>query len=199
MAYGYGYSDGYASYYSVPPPGGYLDAASYLDGPGTHAYLADTSRYGTHYTSYASESDRGGIYRRGTTTYSQGTVTTSATYDYSGGGYAYHRSVNTFTPSQPMPAGDGFGYYAAGYDIPNHLETYRYSSFQTETDQVGAYRQFEEQIFSLTSYTDGSSVSYYSERSQELTSDGHTVPGTISSYGVSGFNYGDGYTTYIQR
>ena len=198
MAYGYGYEDaaGYGSYYSVPPPGGYLDAAAYLDGPGTHASSSST-QFGTDYASYAYETDRGGVYELGTTTLANGTVSTFATYDYSGGGYTYHRSVDTFTPSRPVPSGGGFGSYGSG--IPNHLETYSYSSFQTESYRVGAYTQFDEQDFSTTSYTDGSSVSYYSESGRELTSDGRTVPGTLSSYSVSGFNYGDGYTSYLQR
>ena len=86
-SYGYGGGYGYAMYL----PGGGLDARQGLQGPGTSAYYQQGP-----YSSYASESDRGGIIEQNTTIGSRDTTTTTS-YDYGNSSYRHsHYESHTY-------------------------------------------------------------------------------------------------------
>ncbi len=186
--YGYGYGGGY---YQLPPPGGYLDARNYLDGPGTHAYLQSGN-----YSSYAYEGQNGSIFEQNTTTnaggYRQSTsyAYTSSTYHY--GHYSDNNSYNPplyrqtgydeFTTERPngyygsygSPYGDGiFREYNAS-DIETHTNgSYVQQSSQsvTEVDEVGGYYK----------------TAYHSSNVGE--EDGMRIPGSYTNYSASSYGY----------
>ncbi|WP_237476935.1 hypothetical protein [Lichenibacterium dinghuense] len=189
-SYGYG---GYGSYYAYRYPNNYLDASAGLDGPGSHYYLS-VSANGAVYTSSAYESYDGGVFQQNTISNSRFTDV-ETTYKYSNGGYSYFHSSSASSPTNPAAASYGYGYAPS---IPGHYEAYRYSSMTSTSYRSGAITALDDRFFTYTSFTDGSAVGSYSETTQDQ-SGGRTVPGSVMTYQVAGYDYGGGYTVYLHR
>jgi hypothetical protein len=196
---GYGYDDyGYGGrYYSVPGPGGHLDARTYLDGPGTHAYLQQGQ-----YSSYAYEGQNGSIFEQNTTTF-KGGYEQSTSYDYSNASYRYGHIADFSYHNPPLyhitgiygyssyQAGGSYGSYVGSYG-PGEVTSYNVSDIETHTD--GAYSTVSFQNASETTLADGYYHTGYSSRSGEYLN-GHQVPGSVTSDSTTSYGYLNSYAT----
>lgn len=194
MAYG---SDdgGSGGYYSVPGPGGYLDARAYLDGPGTRAYLQDGPN-----SSYAYEGQNGSVFEVNTTTF-KGGFEQSASYEYANSSYRYaHNAYDTYynppvyrttggfgyTTTPPAPSYDG--YYAPygqsyGVGLTSH-----YSATDVEVRYDGSYKTISSQSLSETDFADGT-YRAASSTSSGTYEDGVRVPGSTTHYSATSYGY----------
>ena len=176
-SYGYGGGYGYAMYL----PGGDLDARQGLQGPGTTAHYQQGP-----YSSYASESDRGGIFEQNTTVGSRDTTTTTS-YDYGNSSYRYsHYESHTY-----YNAPDHYGRaYGENYPV---TETYRDSTGIKTYD--GAYTHAYRSSTTFYGYSDGTYTQQFTTLSLDYV-DGTIVPGSNIGTESSVTGYLGGYTTY---
>ncbi len=191
----YGYGGG--GYYALPLPGGDLDARTYLDGPGTHAYLQQG-----RYSSYAYEGQNGSIFEQNTTT-SSGGYEQSTYYLYTSESYRYSHSAD-FSYSNPplyLTTG-GFGYttqqptgyygpYGSPYG-PGRISTYNVIDIEIHTN--GAYSTSGFQDASEINFEGGYYRNGYSAHSGTYLN-GHLVPGTATSYSGSSYGYFTSYSS----
>ncbi|RYB04740.1 hypothetical protein D3272_12410 [Lichenibacterium ramalinae] len=136
-------ADGYG-YAAYGPPlyfrGGDLDATQGLSGPGSTAY----DQQGP-YSSYAAESDRGGIFERQTTLYAD-KVTSSTSYHYADSDYAYSSYGRTTSYEAPS-----FGFPAEGGSPLSEIDS---NSIRTETFD-GDSAHLSSYATTYYAYTDG--------------------------------------------
>lgn len=191
----YGYGGG--GYYEVPGPGGYLDARTYLDGPGTHAYLQQGQ-----YSSYAYEGQNGSVFEQNTTTFSGG-YEQSTSYTYSNTSYIYTHSADFSYHNPPLYlTTGGFGYtthqptgYYGPYGSPyglGRISSYDVIDIETHTDGAYSTTSFQdatEVVFEGGYYRDG-----YSAHSGAYLN-GHQIPGSVTSDSGSSYGYFASYAS----
>ena len=173
-SYGYGGGYGYAMYL----PGGDLDARQGLQGPGTSAYYQQGP-----YSSYASESDRGGVFEQNTTVGNRDTTTTTS-YDYGNSSYRYsHYESHTYY-NAPGHYGRAYG---EAYPV---TETYSDSTGIKTYD--GAYAHAYRSSTTFYGYSDGTYTQQFTTLSLDYV-DGTIVPGSNIGTESSVTGYLGGY------
>lgn len=172
---GYGSASyGYVSYV----PGGGLDARQGLDGPGTSAYEQQGP-----YSSYASESDRGGIFEQNITIGSRDT-SVATSYDYHNASYrcsSYETHTYYHTPDHYGRA------YGGSYPV---TETYRISTGLKTYD--GAYAHEYRTSTTFYGYSDGTYTQQFTTLSADYV-DGVRVPDSTVGSASSVTGYLGGY------
>ena len=187
-SYGYGaYGYGYGGYSNHPFP----NAAGYLSGPGSYAYISRP--YGS---SYAYETQNGGVYINYSFHTSTGYIN-STSYSVSDGAYKYTSSylyknlTDRSGPSYGYGYGYGSGYYSGYYLYDINLVQ---SSIQTQS-YVGNYDYADNRSSSSAESVNGYNHSDYSHITDTFYG-GHVVAGSGYNYYVSSVTDPYGYTTY---
>lgn len=179
---GAGYGSATSSYgYAGYLPGGGLDARQGLDGPGTSAYYQQGP-----YSSYASESDRGGIFEQNTTVGLRDT-TVSTSYDDRNASYRYSSYERHTYYNAPESYGRAYG---GSYPV---TETYRISTGLATYD--GAYAHEYRTSTTFYGYSDGTYTQQFTTLSLDYVN-GVLVPGSNVGTESSVTGYLGAYNPY---
>lgn len=180
---GYGYEQGF--------PGGDLDATQELTGPGSTAYEAQGP-----YSSYASESDRGGIYEHNVTDLLDAShrpyYASSTAYTYHGGDYSY----SSYSSSR-LSAYAGYAYGTGYADTSSYHNS---SSTAIEQDGLTTVQQYSTSYYAFAdgTYTqDFTTRSFQEEGFAYVQGSGMETHSSVSGYigGSSGYGGYYGYGT----
>ena len=196
--YDYGYTGGgYTTYgYTEYSYGGYPnhpfpDAANYLNGPGSNAYISRP--YGS---SYAYENQDGGVYTHLSIHTSTGYIN-STSYSISDGSYKYTSTYfyEDLTDRSGPSYGYGYEYGSGYYSGYGSYDLYLVRSSVQTQNYVGGYDYSDNKQSSSSESASGYNYSDYSHITDTFYG-GHVVTGSGYNYYVSSVTDPYGYTSY---